>query len=868
MQLTAESPRQRWLILTVVWVILTTIVFLHATIVRDYLSIVGGLGARPGVTVTTPLKQSYPAFAADAQTWVRHALSLSEGKQLRLRHTDIDNAPTGREVHWNSAWGWAIAFAGMLDHWISGASLPEATERMTIWLTPFALMVFTVVISSWVARRAGALAGAVVAIAVVGHPRVYEGFFPCYVDHHGLLTMAVVAMSLGSLFMGAGWWKPTAPEARGIFPASPELARQAAVFSALSGAFGMWVSAASVIPPIAIIGLGGLITVLILGRGAREDGAEFDPMVWRTWGRVGAAASFGFYLLEYFPNHLGLRLEANHPCYSLAWLGGGELIAQVGERWLRRNAVGRNSSRDLGLALAAVAVAPMTILLGGTRVFVVVDPFLSQLHKQYIQEFLPLWMTIRGMGWRTFSSVVGLENLPLLVGVGLVLVHRRRVPATLGFATLCGLFFTGLAWVQSRWLLNASGFQVGLALILIGYFTGQCRLWLRWTMGLAIAGAVFMPYAYDRITSGRSDVVNRRVGPKDANSALFRDVAQIIRASQPEGDIVLLTSPNSSTGIGYYGRFKTLGTLYWENNNGLKAAAAVLSATTPKAAAELVRKLGITHIAMISEENFVEPYFRLLNPTAKPEAAKQCFGYQLLVERVIPPWLQMIPYNVPADLSALKVSALLFKVAFDQTPADALYAIALAKIALGNLVEAEQDFDVLIKGSPDSPQPFLRKGEMMFNRKDWQGAAEATLGGIRRSPAEARLNMYANTASSFYRNRQQAIAVQIYEAALTEGFNSQLAAFLAFVLATSTDDAVRNGPRAILLAEQALKADPASPTALNSLAAALAETGRFPEAVATAERALASARALRQDDAIRVSEARLAAYRAGRRIRD
>jgi tetratricopeptide (TPR) repeat protein len=867
MRLTNETTGRRWLILTAVWAVLTVIVFVHASIVRDYLSIVGSLGARPGVALTTPLKQAYPAFAADAQTWVRHALTLSEGKQVRLRHTDIDNAPYGREVHWNSAWGWAIALAGRVDHWVSGAPVPEATERITVWLTPLTLILLTIVVSSWVAGRAGALAGAVAAIAIVGHPRVYEGFFPCYVDHHGLLTMAVVAMAIGSLMMGAGWWKAAEAGAGRVLPASPEMARQAAVFSGLSGALGMWVSAASVIPPIGMIGAAGLLTVLVFGRTARDGGSNFDPTVWRIWGRVGAGASFGFYLLEYFPNHLGLRLEANHPLYSLAWLGGGEIIAQLGQRWLGGKGA-PPSRRNLGLALAAVAVAPLTILLGGTRVFVVSDPFLSQLHKMYIQEFLPLWVTIRGMGWRTFSSVVGLENLPLLVGLGMVMVQRRRVAVVVGFATMAGVMFTAVAWTQSRWLLNASGFQVGLALILIGYFTHNSRLWLRWTVGLLAAVAVFMPYAFERITAGKSDVASRRVGPKDANAALFRDVAQIIRASQPEGNIVLLTSPNSSTAIGYYGRFQTMGTLYWENNSGLQAAAAVLSATSPGAAAELVRKYKITHIAMISEENFIEPYFRLLNPGAQAAEFKKSFGYQLLVERVIPTWLQMIPYNVPADLAALNVSALLFKVAFDQTPADALYHIALAKVAMGNVMEAEQDFDTLIKGSPNSPEPFLRKGELLFKRKEWQLAAEAMVAGIRRSPADARLSMFATTAGTFFRNRQYALAVQIYEVALADGFNPQIAAFLAFVLATASDDAVRNGPRAVSLAEQALKADPSSPTILNSLAVALAETGKFAEAVATADRALANARAQGQGDAIAVSETRLAAFRAGKRIRE
>ena len=72
--------------------------------------IAGQLGMRGAAPAATPLTQAYPAFAADAQVWVRHALSLIEGDKLQLRYTTIDNAPKGREVHWNSAWAWAIAW--------------------------------------------------------------------------------------------------------------------------------------------------------------------------------------------------------------------------------------------------------------------------------------------------------------------------------------------------------------------------------------------------------------------------------------------------------------------------------------------------------------------------------------------------------------------------------------------------------------------------------------------------------------------------------------------------------------------------------------------------------------------------------------
>jgi tetratricopeptide (TPR) repeat protein len=65
---------------------------------------------------------------------------------------------------------------------------------------------------------------------------------------------------------------------------------------------------------------------------------------------------------------------------------------------------------------------------------------------------------------------------------------------------------------------------------------------------------------------------------------------------------------------------------------------------------------------------------------------------------------------------------------------------------------------------------------------------------------------------------------------------------LAWLLATSPDSSLRNGPEAVLLAEQASRSsDGRRPLALRILAAAYAEAGRFSEARATAHEALQAA---------------------------
>src|SRR5439155_2847067 len=100
-----------------------------------------------------------------------------------------------------------------------------------------------------------------------------------------------------------------------------------------------------------------------------------------------------------------------------------------------------------------------------------------------------------------------------------------------------------------------------------------------------------------------------------------------------------------------------------------------------------------------------------------------------------------------------------------------------------------------------------------------------------------------NLANVLPRLNSSREAVALFEQALAlkpdsiEGLNN-----LAWLLATSPDDSLRNGARAVQLAERACELTRFEQTALvGTLAAAYAEAGRFAEAVATAEKACALA---------------------------
>lgn len=86
---------------------------------------------------------------------------------------------------------------------------------------------------------------------------------------------------------------------------------------------------------------------------------------------------------------------------------------------------------------------------------------------------------------------------------------------------------------------------------------------------------------------------------------------------------------------------------------------------------------------------------------------------------------------------------------------------------------------------------------------------------------------------------------------------------LAWLLATHREDAVRNGPRAVQLAQRACDLTRgADALSLNTLAAAYAETGRFDLAVTTAQRALAVAQSAGQQQVAVIIEKLIAMYQA------
>src|ERR1043166_2691953 len=115
-----------WVVLIATWITIAGLLVAHVGAVRDYLSFTGRLGLRGRGAPSTPLTHTSFSVAADGQTWIRLALEMGDRSTVRLRHTDIDDAPLGRDVHWSSEWALTILNAGRLQRAFTGQPLPDA----------------------------------------------------------------------------------------------------------------------------------------------------------------------------------------------------------------------------------------------------------------------------------------------------------------------------------------------------------------------------------------------------------------------------------------------------------------------------------------------------------------------------------------------------------------------------------------------------------------------------------------------------------------------------------------------------------------------------------------------------------------------
>jgi hypothetical protein len=141
-------------------------------------------------------------------------------------------------------------------------------------------------------------------------------------------------------------------------------------------------------------------------------------------------------------------------------------------------------------------------------------------------------------------------------------------------------------------------------------------------------------------------------------SILLRDIAHRLVEANPRRSPTVLSDPTSSTELAYYGGLRTIGTLYWENREGLKRAAAIFSNPTAEGTHSLLLEAGVTHIVLPSWDDFsdLSAYRRLLG------ASDTSYLERVLAENTKPPWLREYPYPIPESFGIPEERVRVFEV--------------------------------------------------------------------------------------------------------------------------------------------------------------------------------------------------------------
>lgn len=166
-----------------------------------------------------------------------------------------------------------------------------------------------------------------------------------------------------------------------------------------------------------------------------------------------------------------------------------------------------------------------------------------------------------------------------------------------------------------------------------------------------------------------------------------------------------------------------------------------------------------------------------------------------------------------------------------------------ALFQLGKLTDATVQYRKAVEMKPNFPEAHNNLGYCLMKTGHTDEAIAEYQKAVALLPGFAQA--YDNLGDALRAKGQASSAIAAYQKAIAQ--DSQLVAprrNLAWMLATWPDAAVRNGPQAVALAEEANQLSHGTdPKTLQTLGAAYAEAGRFPDAIATARKALALASA-------------------------
>jgi len=651
-------------------VILSEGLVVHRTAIvpaRDQSSSVRRVG-EDGRGLAASLSEPQYFLDFDGYYWVSYARQMVSEKEFRVRRTDLDNVPFGRPVHWSSVFAWWLILLGGVQALVSGVPFDSAISGAAYGANPI-LMGLMLCAAGWsVYRRLGNRASFLLVMLLALQPALLRDFGYGRPDHHGLHLICALGVVLLTVLGGGGWVRrdddPAGTRSRGNggtpgierFTLVYSQARRWFIASGLVGGCGLWIGATQQALIIGCLGLGAFAATIAATREAGpfdgssspgEDGSalRWAPELWRLWSRVGALTSFAAYLIEYFPADLGIQLEVNNPLYSLAWLSAGEILYCIGERRLRRTPWTGYPAAKLGLMVGGIGLLPALAYWGPTDWYLIKDPLMLRVHS-VIGEFRPLISEIQDP-WRLAGELM--PALLVILGIGFLRWGRepRLLSTLLAITSVPSLCLLALFLFQARWggLFVVVSWVVAVPLLLVAGRMGpmsKTRSRVAAVLVLAVMALQLVPNAARAISRADDQAPGTSFLPL-ADEVLARDIALVLGSSVAPGapPLTVVTGLGLGSKIHFFGQTRALGSLYWENLDGVRDTVDFFADEGELEALRIARERGADYVVVTAD--MVSMAAMLKHGDQDLEGIERTLGYRLIrPENGIPAWLRPV----------------------------------------------------------------------------------------------------------------------------------------------------------------------------------------------------------------------------------
>ena len=209
------------------------------------------------------------------------------------------------------------------------------------------------------------------------------------------------------------------------------------------------------------------------------------------------------------------------------------------------------------------------------------------------------------------------------------------------------------------------------------------------------------------------------------------------------------------------------------------------------------------------------------------------------------------------------VAAMQEAVRLDPENSSFAVALALALANQGDVAKSKEQLDLVADKAPDDPNTWRILGHASLQLKDTSAAISHFLRALELAPDDQKLRFDLAAAYQLQGDGQSA-AQQCEQILASDASSADAANNLAWIYATDADSHLRNGARAVELAQKACRlTQNQRPVFLGTLSAAYAEAGQFDQAVKTIQRAIRLAQGIGQDQLVVDLQRRLQLHEQG-----